>query len=163
MTEKLLSPLRTRSWPERWLTRLAGAALSAAVYVLCLPRDRSLGLGFWESIEDVVPFTVSGLVVLAVALLPLAAYFGYRDTLAWLLLVVAVPPSVVIRVLLLPAHSDFESPAGQFWPHLWGVCTLVIAVWVLLVAAVARRFRKLPSEPPVEEGWVLRAHEPHQP
>jgi hypothetical protein len=63
MTEKLLSPLRTRSWPERWLTRLAGAALSAAVYVLCLPRDRSLGLGFWESIEDVASFTISGIVV----------------------------------------------------------------------------------------------------
>jgi hypothetical protein len=26
-------------------------------------RDRSLGLGFWESIEDVASFTISGIVV----------------------------------------------------------------------------------------------------
>ena len=39
MTEKLLRPLRTRPWPERWLTRLLGAALAAAAYRLCLPWD----------------------------------------------------------------------------------------------------------------------------
>ena len=33
MTEKLLSPMRTRPWPERWLTRVLGAALSCAVRV----------------------------------------------------------------------------------------------------------------------------------
>ncbi|MFE2567549.1 hypothetical protein ACFXJB_27865, partial [Streptomyces mirabilis] len=39
MTEKLLGPLRTRPWPERWLTRVLGAALSGAAYLLCLPWD----------------------------------------------------------------------------------------------------------------------------
>ena len=37
MTEKLLSPLRTRPWPERWLTRTLGAVLATAAYALCVP------------------------------------------------------------------------------------------------------------------------------
>ncbi|MPY65018.1 hypothetical protein [Streptomyces spongiae] len=150
MTEKLFGPLRTRRWPERWLTRLLGAALAVAVYLLCLPwelRNRIVSPG---SLSETTPVTGPGAAVLGVALIALAAYFGHRDALAWPLLVVAVPPATLMYVSL---RSHPEPPDAGFWPLTWAFFTLVIGAGVLVAASVARGFR---SEA-VEEGWVTGA------
>ncbi|MFG2377350.1 hypothetical protein ACGFY9_38540 [Streptomyces sp. NPDC048504] len=125
MTEKLLSPLRTRPWPERWLTRVLGAGVATAAYVVCVPSG---------SVPVPVPtadeaFGGGGL-VLAVILVLLAGYFGRRDDLAWPLLLVAVPPAVQMYV-------SFESEQ----PLAWAFATLVIAAGALVAATVGRCFR----------------------
>ncbi|MFD5078384.1 hypothetical protein [Streptomyces sp. NPDC058371] len=140
MTEKLLSPLRTRPWPERWLTRTLGAALAAAAYLLCLPWDLRNRVQSADSVQETTPVTGVGVLLLAVALLLLAAYFGRRDALAWPLLVVAVPPAALMYVSL----RTHPGPAGGFasaWPLAWASFTLLIAAAVLVAAAVARQFR----------------------
>ncbi|WP_405840489.1 hypothetical protein [Streptomyces sp. NBC_01518] len=123
MTEKLLSPLRTRPWPERWLTRMLGAGGAAVAYVFCVP-------------SGAVPVSVAGEVsggggvALAVILVFLAGYFGHRDDLAWPLLVVAVPPAVQM-------YLSFESEQ----PLAWAFATLVVAAGTLIAATVGRCFR----------------------
>ncbi|MEU9284957.1 hypothetical protein AB0D57_09565 [Streptomyces sp. NPDC048275] len=138
MTEKLLSPLRTRPWPERWLTRVLGAALSCAAYLLCLPWDLRSRPETSGSITETTPVTVPGVVLLAVALLLLAAYFGHRDALAWPLLLVAVPPATLMYVSF---HTHPEPPDAAIWPLAWAFFTLVISAGALVAAAVARQFR----------------------
>jgi hypothetical protein len=137
MTEKLFRPLRTRPWPQRWLLRLLGAVLSAAAYLLCLPwdlRNRPTAPG---SIQETTPVTVTGVVLLALALLLLAAYFGYWDDLGWPLLPVAAPPATLMYVSFR-THPD---PDASPWPLAWSFFTLLIAAGVLVVASVARSFR----------------------
>jgi hypothetical protein len=123
MTEKLLSPLRTRPWPERWLTRMLGAGVATGAYVICVPAGS-------------VPVSVAGEVsggggaALAVILVFLAGYVGHRDDLAWPLLLVAVPPAVLMYV-------SFESEQ----PLAWAFATLVIGAGALIAATVGRCFR----------------------
>ncbi|MEU1028603.1 hypothetical protein ABZ402_07600 [Streptomyces mirabilis] len=138
MTEKLLGPLRTRPWPERWLTRVLGAALSGAAYLLCLPWDLRNRPGETGSVTETTSVTVLGAVLLGVALLLLAAYLGRRDALAWPLLLVAGPPAAL---MYLSFHSHPEPPDAAIWPLTWAFFTLVVAAGVLIATAVARRYR----------------------
>ncbi|MFC5200833.1 MULTISPECIES: hypothetical protein [Streptomyces] len=138
MTEKLLSPLRTRPWPERWLTRVLGAALSGAAYLLCLPWDLRNRPETSGSLAETTPVTVLGVVLLGGALLLLAAYFGHRDALAWPLLLLAVPPAALMYVSF---HAHPEPPDAAVWPLAWASFTLVVAAGVLVATAVARQFR----------------------
>ncbi|MEV5781896.1 hypothetical protein ACGFWD_15590 [Streptomyces sp. NPDC048448] len=138
MTEKLLSPLRTRPWPERWLTRVLGAALSGAAYLLCLPWDLRNRAETSGSLTETTPVTVLGVVLLGGALLLLAAYFGHRDALAWPLLLLAVPPAALMYVSF---HAHPEPPDAAVWPLAWASFTLVVAAGVLVATAVARQFR----------------------
>ncbi|MFE4816258.1 hypothetical protein ACFRFU_07455 [Streptomyces sp. NPDC056704] len=138
MTEKLLGPLRTRPWPERWLTRVLGAALSGAAYLLCLPWDLRNRPGETGSVTETTSVTVLGAVLLGVALLLLAAYLGRRDALAWPLLLVAGPPAAL---MYLSFHSHPEPPDAAVWPLTWAFFTLVVAAGVLIATAVARRYR----------------------
>ncbi|MFD1272808.1 hypothetical protein ACFQ51_16325 [Streptomyces kaempferi] len=138
MTEKLLSPLRTRPWPERWLTRVLGAALSGAAYLLCLPWDLRNRPETSGSLAETTPVTVLGVVLLGGALLLLAAYFGHRDALAWPLLLLAVPLAALMYVSF---HAHPEPPDAAVWPLAWASFTLVVAAGVLVATAVARQFR----------------------
>ncbi|MFF1624653.1 hypothetical protein ACFVXA_11315 [Streptomyces sp. NPDC058246] len=140
MTEKLLRPLRTRPWPERWLTRALGAVLSATAYLLCLPWDLRNRPETENSTLEATPLTGPGVVLLALALLLLAAYFGHRDALAWPLLLVAAPPSALLYASLR-THPGPPDGFANAWPLAWAFCTLLTAAGVLVVAAVARQFR----------------------
>lgn len=150
MTEKLFGPLRTRPWPERWLTRLLGATVAVAVYLLCLPWDLRNRVEFPGSLSETTPVAGPGIAILGVALVTLAAYFGHRDALAWPLLVVAVPPATLMYVSF---RSHPEPPDAGAWPLTWAFFTLVIGAGVLVAASVARQFRS----DAVEEGWVTGA------
>ncbi len=138
VTEEAAGPLRTRPWPERWLTRVLGAALSGAAYLLCLPWDLRNRPGATGSITETTSVTVLGAVLLGVVLLLLAAYLGRRDALAWPLLLVAGPPGGA-HVHLLPLPP--EPPDAAVWPLTWAFFTLVVAAGVLVATAVARRYR----------------------
>ncbi|MFJ3227131.1 hypothetical protein ACIPJS_27835 [Streptomyces sp. NPDC086783] len=145
MTEKLLSPLRTRPWPERWLTRVLGAALSGTAYLLCLPWDLRDRVRIPGASDETTPVPGAGVLLLAAALLLLAAYFGHRDALAWPLLLVAVPPAVLMH-LSLRTHPGPPDGFAHAWPLVWAFHTLVIATGVLVAAAVARQFRDEPQD-----------------
>ncbi|MCW7946545.1 membrane protein [Streptomyces hygroscopicus] len=137
MTEKLLRPMRTRSLTARWLIRLLGALLAAGAYLLCLPwdlRNRPTAPG---ATEETTPVTVTGVVLLTVALLLLAAYFGHWDGLGWPLLLVAVPPAALMHVSFR-THPEQDA---SLWPLAWGFFTLLIAGGVYVTAGVARAFR----------------------
>ncbi|WP_330304866.1 MULTISPECIES: hypothetical protein [unclassified Streptomyces] len=140
MTEKLLRPLRTRPWPERWLTRVLGAALSCAAYFLCLPWDLSNRPEAENSTLETTPVTGLGVVFLALALLLLAAYFGHRDALAWPLLLVAVPPATLLYVSLR-THPGPPDGFANAWLLSWAFFTQLIAAEVFVAAVVARQFR----------------------
>ncbi|MET7699881.1 MULTISPECIES: hypothetical protein [unclassified Streptomyces] len=140
MTEKLLSPLRTRRWPERWLTRVLGAALSCAAYLVCLPWDLRNRVQLPGSDTETTPMTGIGVLLLGAALLLLAAYFGHRDALGWPLLLVAVPPAALMYVSL-SAHPGPPDGFANAWPLAWGFFTLLIAAGVFVAAVVARQFR----------------------
>ncbi|WAU79435.1 hypothetical protein O1Q96_06535 [Streptomyces sp. Qhu-G9] len=157
MTEKLLGPLSKRPWTERWLTRLLGAALSSAAYLLCLPWDLRNRPESPGSITETTSMTVVGVTALAVCLLLLAAYFGLRDALAWPLLVVAAPP---ITLMYVAFHTRPEPPDASLWPLAWAFSTLVIAAGVLVTGSVARRFKEDTGDS--MEGLVL-AHHHNQP
>lgn len=139
MTEKLLGPLSKRPWTERWLTRLLGAALSSAAYLICLPWDLRNRPESPGSTTETTPVSVLGVAVLAVCLLLLAAYFGRRDALAWPLLLVVVPPATLMYVSF---HTNPEPPDASLWPLTWAFSILVMAAGVLVAASVARRFRE---------------------
>ncbi|GAA2255510.1 hypothetical protein GCM10010145_24610 [Streptomyces ruber] len=156
-SRKLLRPLRTCSWPERWLTRLLGAAVAAAAYGLCLPWDLRNRAETPGSITETTPVTGPGVAVLAVVLLALAAYFGHRDALAWPLLVVAAPP---VTLMYISFRTHPETPdAAVAWPLAWALFTLVISAGVLVAASVARRFTFGAERDRAAEGWVFRAHQ----
>ncbi|MER6137157.1 hypothetical protein [Streptomyces sp. NPDC001815] len=157
MTEKLLGPLSKRPWTERWLTRLLGAALSSAAYLLCLPWDLRNRPESPGSITETTSMTVVGVTALAVCLLLLAAYFGLRDALVWPLLVVAAPP---ITLMYVSFHTHPEPLDASLWPLAWAFSTLVIAAGVLVAGSVARRFKEDTGDS--MEGLVL-AHHHNQP
>jgi hypothetical protein len=138
MTEKLMGHLSDRPWTERWLTRLLGAALSAAAYLLCLPWDLRNRVESPGSTSETTPVTGPGVALLAVTLLLLAAYFGRRDALAWPLLLVAAPPATLMYVSFRTHPEADASP----WPLTWAFCTLLIAAGVMVATSVARRFRE---------------------
>ena len=138
MTEKLLSPLRTRPWPERWLTRVLGAGVATAAYFVCVA---------WTGAS------VPGVLVLAVLLVLLAGYLGRRDDPAWPVLLVAVPPAGLMYVTHPRGYANW--PDETEWPQQWAFATLVIGAGVLVASAVGRRFR--PREEDSAEG-VLSAH-----
>ncbi|WP_055495270.1 hypothetical protein [Streptomyces sp. TP-A0356] len=137
MTEKLLRPMRTRPMPERWLIRLLGAALAAAAYLLCLPWDLRNRPATPEAAQETTPVTVAGVLLLALALLLLAAYFGHWDGLGWPLLLVAAPPAA----LMYASFRTHPGPDASFRPLAWGSFTLLIAGGVFVAAGVARTFR----------------------
>jgi len=148
MTEKLLSPLRNRPAPERLLTRLLGAGVAAAAYLLCLPwdlRNRAKSPG---SLTETTPVTVAGVAALVVVLAALAAYFGHRDSLGWTVPVVAAPPAVLL-FLSFRAHPE---PDASAWPLAWAFFTVIGTVGVLVTGAVARSLR-----PECPEEWLLTA------
>jgi hypothetical protein len=150
MTEKLLSPLRTRPWPERWLTRALGAALSCAAYLLCLPWDLRNRVQVPGSDMETTPVTGVGVVLLAVALLALAAYFGHRDALGWPLLLVAAPPAALMY-LSLRSHPGPPDGFANAWSLTWGFFAFLIAAGVFVAAVVARQFRTGLADSPYEE------------
>jgi hypothetical protein len=137
MTEKLLRPMRTRPWPERWLIRLLGAALAAGAYRLFLPWDLRNRAATAGATEETIPVTGSGVLLLALALLLLAVYFGHWDDLGWPLLLVAAPPATLMYVALRAQPG----PDASFRPLAWGLFTLLTAAGVLVAAGVARTFR----------------------
>ncbi|NSL43608.1 hypothetical protein [Streptomyces sp. 8P21H-1] len=153
MTEKLLGPLSKRPWTERWLTRLLGAALSSAAYLLCLPwelREHPGPAGPGDQADpvapvvpaaDATPVTASEAAALAVCLLLLAAYFGRRDALAWPLLLVAAPPATLMYVSF-HTHRGPSDMSESPWSLTWASATLAIAAGVLVATSVARRFRQ---------------------
>ncbi|MER5396637.1 hypothetical protein [Streptomyces sp. NPDC002599] len=140
MTEKLLRPLRTRPWPERWLTRVLGAALSCAAYLLCLPWDLRNRPETPGSTAETTPVTGTGVLALAAVLLLLAVHFGLRDALAWPLLLVAAPPAILLH-MSLRTHPGPPDGFAQVWPLTWAAVTLLGAAAVLVASAVARQFR----------------------
>lgn len=140
MTEKLLRPLRTRPWPERWLTRVLGAALSCAAYLLCLPWDLRNRPGTPGSAAETTPVTGTGVLALAAVLLLLAVFFGLRDALAWPLVLVAAPPAALLH-MSLRTHPGPPDGFAQVWPLTWAAVTLLGAAAVLVTSAVARQFR----------------------
>ncbi|MEE1668347.1 hypothetical protein ACWDWS_07465 [Streptomyces sp. NPDC003328] len=137
MTEKLLRPMRTRPWYARWLIRLLGAALAAGAHLLFLPWDPRNRSATPRATEETTPLTGAGVLLLALALLLLAAYFGHWDRLGWPLLLVAVPPAVLMHASLR-AHPG---PDASFRPLAWGLFTLLVATGVFVTAGVARAFR----------------------
>ncbi|MFF3610276.1 hypothetical protein [Streptomyces sp. NPDC002580] len=140
MTEKLLRPLRTRPWPERWLTRVLGAALSCAAYLLCLPWDLRDRPELPGSEVETTPVTGTGVLALVAVLVFLAVHFGLRDALAWPLLLVAAPPATLLYVSLR-THPGPPDGLVDAWPLTWALFTLLGAAGVLFVGAVARQFR----------------------
>ncbi len=130
--------LSDRPWTERWLTRLLGAALSSAAYLLCLPWDLRNRVESPGSTSETTPVTGLGVALLAVTLLLLAAYFGRRDALAWPLLLVAAPPATLMYVSFRTHPEADASP----WSLTWAFCTLLIAAGVMVATSVARRFRQ---------------------
>ncbi|MET8633253.1 hypothetical protein ACWEQ2_05015 [Streptomyces sp. NPDC004096] len=137
MTEKLLRPMRTRPWYARWLIRLLGAAFAAGAHLLFLPWNLRNRSATPRAAGETIPVTGAGALLLALALLLLAAYFGHWDRLGWPLLLVAVPPAALMHVSLR-AHPG---PDASYWPLDWGLFTLLIAAGVFVAAGVARAFR----------------------
>ncbi|MEV6172802.1 hypothetical protein AB0L99_31895 [Streptomyces sp. NPDC051954] len=152
-TEKLLSPLRMRAWPERWLTRVLGAVLAGAAYLVCIPWDLRNRVQSPGSMHETTPVTGVGVVLLAVALLLLAAYFGHRDDLAWPLVLVA-GPAIALMYVSLRTHPGPPDGFAGAWPLAWAFFSLVIAAGVLVAATVGRAFRREGEE--LGEGVLLR-------
>ncbi|MFJ9627592.1 hypothetical protein ACIRU8_07835 [Streptomyces sp. NPDC101175] len=138
LTERALSALRTRPWPERWLTRALGAALASTAYFVCVA---------WTGAS------VTGALFLAALLLLLATYFGHRDDPVWPVLLVAVPPAGLMYATHPPGYTNW--PDETEWPQQWAFATFVIGAGVLVASAVGRHFR--PCEEDSMEG-VLSAH-----
>ncbi|MEV8032057.1 hypothetical protein [Streptomyces sp. NPDC086182] len=155
MTEKLLRPLRTRPWPERWLTRVLGAALSCAAYLVCLPWDLRNRPETPGSAVETTPVTGTGLLALAAILGLLAVHFGLRDALAWPLLLVAAPPAILLH-MSLRTHPAAPDGFADVWPLTWAAVTLLGAAAVLVVASVARQFRADLADG-MEEEWAWAA------
>ncbi|WP_371660248.1 hypothetical protein [Streptomyces sp. NBC_00280] len=139
-TGKLLGPLGTRPWAERWLTRALGAAVASASYVVCVPWDLRNRVESAGSTDETTPVTGVGVVALGVILLLLAAYFGHRDSRGWPLLLIAVPPAALMYVSLR-THPGPPDGFANAWPLTWAFFTLVIAAGVLVAAGVGRAFR----------------------
>lgn len=139
MTEKLLSPLRTRPWPQRWLTRVLGAALASAAYLVCIPWDLTNRVQTPGSDQETTPVTGIGVIGLAWSCWPLrpTSASGLPRLAAAL---VAVPPAVLMQISFR-THSGPPDGMAHLWPLAWGFFTFLIGAGVLVAAALARRFR----------------------
>ena len=136
---RLLKPLPRSSWPERWLTRLLLAGVSAGAWILCMPWDLRNRPETPESIYATTPVTNLGVTILAVTLLALGAYAGRRDRLPLAVLLVASPPIV----LLYASFASQDTRDGIFpWQVVWWFFSMLMAAAVLAAAAVGRWFRK---------------------
>lgn len=133
----LLSQLPDRPPLGRWVTRATGAGLVVAAYLLCLPWDLRNRPETPGALNETSPVTALGITGLTVAMLSLAAYFGYRDRLIWALLIVAGPPATLMYV----SFDSHPEPDAAVWPLAWGFFVLVMGVGVLTVAGFARLFR----------------------
>ncbi|MFC8129206.1 hypothetical protein [Streptomyces sp. NPDC057302] len=122
---------------RRWATRALGMGLSAAAYLLCLPWDLRNRAETPGAINETSPVTALGVTVLALSMLSLAAYFGFRDRLVLALLLVAGPPATLMYV----SFDSHPQPDAAVWPLAWGFFVLVMAAGVLVVAGFARLFR----------------------
>ncbi|OEU95957.1 hypothetical protein [Streptomyces oceani] len=134
----LRAPLRERPLLERMFVRLVGLGLSVVAYLLCLPWDLRNRPESPGSIDETTPVETGGVLTLAVVLLLLAAYFGYRDRLLWPLPLVALPPVV----LLFVSFSSHPAPDASAWPIAWIFFSMLIFGGVLMVATMARRAAK---------------------
>ncbi|MEW2529388.1 hypothetical protein [Streptomyces sp. NPDC047071] len=132
-----LSPLPARPLLERGTVRLLGAGLAAATYLLFLPWDLRNRAESPGDIDETSPVTDLGITGVVVTVLALAAYFGYRDRLYWVLPVVAAPPAG----LLLASFLTHEPPDASLWPLAWVVFVAVGGAAVLAVAGFARQLR----------------------
>ncbi|MBB5106350.1 hypothetical protein [Streptomyces spectabilis] len=132
-----LSPLPARPLLERGMVRLLGAGLAAATYLLFLPWDLRNRAASPGDIDETSPVTDAGITGVVVTVLALAAYFGYRDRLYWVLPVVATPPAG----LLLASFLTHESPDASLWPVAWVVFVVAGGGVVLAVAGFVRQFR----------------------
>ncbi|MEU3740303.1 hypothetical protein AB0E78_24975 [Streptomyces sp. NPDC032198] len=133
----LLTPLPETPPLRRWLTRLIGVGLAVATYLLCLPWDLRNRPETPGAINETTPVTALGITALAVSMLSLAAYFGFRDRLIWALLMVAGPPATLMYV----SFDSHPEPDAAVWPLAWGFFVLVMGTGVLAVAGFARLFR----------------------
>lgn len=133
----LLKPLPDTPPLTRWLTRALGAGLAVAAYLLCLPWDLRNRPETPGAINETSPVTALGITALTVAMLSLAAYFGFRDRLGWALLLVAGPPATLMYV----SFDSHPEPDAAVWPLAWGFFVLVMGAGVLAVAGFARLFR----------------------
>ncbi|MFE0175661.1 hypothetical protein ACFWZ2_25400 [Streptomyces sp. NPDC059002] len=132
----LLTPLPKSTPLPRYATRLLGAALSAAAYVVCLPWDLRNRAESPGAINETSPVTAPGLTFLTLSLLALAAYFGIRDRLAWTLLLVAAPPATLLYI----SFDTHPTQDANAWPVAWAFFTLLMGGGALVVGAVARQF-----------------------
>ncbi|GGR78498.1 hypothetical protein GCM10010252_16470 [Streptomyces aureoverticillatus] len=133
-----LRPLRGRPAAERWATRLLGAGLAAAAYLLFLPWDLRNRPETPGAINETSPASDTGIALMVITVLALAAYFGFRDRLRWTLPVVAAPPAA----LLWASFATHESPDASVWPLAWLVFVVAGGGVVLAVAGFARQFRE---------------------
>ncbi|ARX83762.1 MULTISPECIES: hypothetical protein [Streptomyces] len=132
-----LRPLRGRPAAERWATRLLGAGVAAAAYLLFLPWDLRNRPETPGAINETSPVTDTGITLVVVTVLALAAYFGHRDRLRWTLPVVVVPPAALLWV----SFTTHEAPDASLWPLAWLVFVMAGSGVVLAVAGFARQFR----------------------
>ncbi|MGW7273101.1 hypothetical protein ACWGH5_21555 [Streptomyces sp. NPDC054864] len=135
--QNLLTPLPGDPPLRRWTTRAMGAGLAVGAYLLCLPWDLRNRPETPGAINETSPVTALGIAALTVAMLSLAAYFGYRDRLGWALLLVAGPPATLMYV----SFDSHPAPDAAVWPLAWGFFVLVMGAGVLAVAGFARLFR----------------------
>ncbi|MEV8315305.1 hypothetical protein AB0Q95_14135 [Streptomyces sp. NPDC059900] len=124
---------------RRWVTRLLGAGLATAAYLLCLPWDLRNRPETPGAINETSPVTALGITGLALTMLVLAAYFGFRDRLVLALLLVAGPPATLLYVSF-DAHPEPDAAILPL-PLVWGLFALVMGAGVLAVAGFARLFR----------------------
>ena len=133
----LLSPLPKRPALERWATRAVVAAAAAGAYLLCLPWDLRNRPETPGAINETSPVSPLGVTLLAVSMLALAAYFGFRDRLGLALLLVAGPPATLMYI----SFDNHPEPDAAVWPVAWAFFVLVMGAGVLAVAGFARLFR----------------------
>ncbi|WAL95722.1 hypothetical protein [Streptomyces sp. Je 1-369] len=140
-TTAILTPLRKAAPLPRYATRILGAALAAAAYLACLPWDLRNRAETPGALNETSPVTTTGITLLAVSLVALAAYFGIRDRAAWTLLVVAAPPSTLLYV----SFNTHPTQDAQVWPLAWAAFTLLFGAGTLGTAMVARRVKGRPE------------------
>lgn len=137
LVRNALRPLRDRPFAERWATRLLGAGVAAAAYLLFIPWDLRNRAETPGAINETSPVTDAGITLVVATVLALAAYFGFRDRMRWTLPVVAAPPAALLYVSL----ATHESPDASIWPVAWLVMVMAGSGVVLAVAGFARQFR----------------------
>ncbi|MFD9068816.1 hypothetical protein [Streptomyces lasiicapitis] len=131
-------PLRGRPFAERWATRLLGAGAGAAAYLLFIPWDLRNRVETPGAINETSPVTDTGITLLVATVVALAAYFGFRDRVRWILPVVAAPPAA----LLYASFATHKTLDASPWPVAWLVFVMAGSGVVLAVAGCARQFRE---------------------